>query len=220
MSAPKKWIIDTNIIVHWLMASQIMEFSIKRFRLASEFLDIYKNRYEQSISFVNKVLETPKDKHDFVIVELSLNELFSGVRDEVRSILLFVKGVPISRWASKRETKEVSFSEELSKEIYELTSLGFDALFGNNRIGIIPATSPSDEEAYLEVYSPLVFLHPDLKTQDAILVTTGIFEKTDYFVTMDSVLISLGKEKEFSKQYNMEVMYPQKALQILTRQTR
>ena len=47
-------------------------------------------------------------------------------------------------------------------------------------MGIVPATSPSDEEDYLEVYSSLVFLYPDLKIQDAILLTTGIFEKTDY----------------------------------------
>lgn len=218
MSDPKKWIVDTNILVHWLMASQIMQFSITQFRLATEFLDIYKNRYEKSINFVNKVLETPKDEHDFVVVELSLNELFSGVKDEVRSILLFVKGVPISRWTSKRETQEVKFPKDLSKKIYELTSLGLDALFASNKIGIIPATSPSDEEDYLEVYSSLVFLHPELKTQDAILVTTGIFEKANYFVTGDRDLISIGKE--LVEQYSMKVVRPQRASQILMRQIR
>ena len=218
MSDPKKWIVDTNILVHWLMASQIMQFSITQFRLATEFLDIYKNRYEKSINFVNEVLETPKDEHDFVVVELSLNELFSGVKDEVRSILLFVKGVPISRWTSKRETQEVKFPKDLSKKIYELTSLGLDTLFASNKIGIIPATSPSDEEDYLEVYSSLVFLHPELKTQDAILVTTGIFEKANYFVTGDRDLISIGKE--LVEQYSMKVVRPQRASQILMRQIR
>jgi len=218
MSDPKKWIVDTNILVHWLMASQIMQFSITQFRLATEFLDIYKNRYEKSINFVNKVLETPKDEHDFVVVELSLNELFSGVKDEVRSILLFVKGVPISRWTSKRETQEVKFPQDLSKKIYELTSLGLDTLFASNKIGIIPATSPSDEEDYLEVYSSLVFLHPELKTQDAILVTTGIFEKANYFVTGDRDLISIGKE--LVEQYSMKVVRPRRASQILMRQIR
>ena len=218
MSDPKKWIVDTNILVHWLMASQIMQFSITQFRLATEFLDIYKNRYEKSINFVNEVLETPKDEHDFVVVELSLNELFSGVKDEVRSILLFVKGVPISRWTSKRETQEVKFPKDLSKKIYELTSLGLDTLFASNKIGIIPATSPSDEEDYLEVYSSLVFLHPELKTQDAILVTTGIFERANYFVTGDRDLISIGKE--LVEQYSMKVVRPQRASQILTRRIR
>ena len=220
MSDPKKWIVDTNILVHWLMASQIMQFSITQFRLATEFLDIYKNRYEKSINFVNKVLETPKGEHDFVVVELSLNELFSGVRDEVRTILLFIKGIPMSRWASKRETTEVRFPEELSKNVYELTMRGLDTLFAINKIGIIPATSPSDEETYFEVYSPLVFLHPELKTQDAILITTGIFEKANYFVTSDSALISLGKEKEFKQEYSMKVVRPQRASQILIRQIR
>ena len=218
MSDSKKWIIDTNVIVHWLMATQIMQFVIEQFRLANEFLDIYQNRYEYSINFVNKALEVPKEEHDFVIVELSLSEIFSGVKDEVRSILLFVEGVPISRWVYKRETKEVKFPEELSKSVYELTSRGLDALFGSNKIGIIPATSPSDEEAYLEVYSSLIFLHPDLRTQDAILVTTGIFGRTNYFVTMDRALIDL--RKELTKQYSMEVVHPQRALQILKGQMR
>lgn len=220
MITPKKWIIDTNVVVHWLMAKQIMQFSIEQFRLATEFLDIYKNRYEKSINFVNKALEAPKDEHDFVVVELSLNEIFSGVRDEVRTILLFIKGIPMSRWASKRETTEVRFPEELSKNVYELTMRGFDTLFASNNIGIISATSPSDEETYFEVYSPLVFLHPDIKTQDAILITTGIFKETNYFITSDSTLISLGKEKEFKQEYSMEVVSPQKASQILTRRIR
>jgi len=220
ISDPEKWIIDTNVVVHWLMAKKIMQFAIEQFHLTSEFLDVYQNRYQHSISFVDKALGIPKSEHDFVIVELSLNEIFSGVRDEVRSILLFVKGIPISRWASKRETQEVSFSEELSKNVYELTSRGFDALFGSDKIGIIPATSPSDVETYLEVYAPLVFLHPDLKTQDAILVTTGIFEKTNYFVTTDSTLMGLGKEKEFRQEYSMEIVSPQKASNILTRRRR
>jgi len=218
MPTNKKWIIDTNILVHWLMVSQILEFSIKKFHLHSEFLETYKNRYEESISFINKILNITEVKHDFVIVELSLNELFSGVRDEVRSILLFVKGIPISRWASKRETKEVSFPPEMSEEIYKLTSLGIDSMLANKKIAIIHTTSPSDENNYLEVYSSLIFLYPDLKTQDAILITTGIFEKTDYFVTKDDALLNL--RKEIGEQYGMEIVRPQRASQILVQRTR
>ena len=215
--AKKKWIIDTNVVVHWLMANQITEFCTNKFGLSNEFLSTYKNRYQPSIDFINKVLEMSKGKYDFLMVELSLNEIFSGVRDEVRSILLFSKGVPLSRWASTRETKAARFPEGLSRNIYELTSKGFDALFGTNRVEIIPATSPSDEETYLEVYSSLVFLYPELRTQDAILITTGIFEKAHYFVSMDNALISLGKDKSFIKQYDLEVMHPTKALQTLAR---
>jgi len=195
------------------MASRILEFAIDKFHLHREFQETYANRYEESISFINKILNTQKNNHDFTIVELSLNELFSGVRDEVRSILLFVKGIPISRWASKRETREVSFQTEMSEEIYKLTSRGIDSLLVSKKIDIIHATSPSDEENYLEVYSSLIFLYPDLKTQDAILVTTGIFEKTDYFVTRDKALLNL--RRKISEQYGMEIVRPQKASHML-----
>ena len=78
---------------------------------------------------------------------------------------------------------------------------------------IIHTTSPSDENNYLEVYSSLIFLYPALKTQDAILITTGIFENIDYFVTKDDALINI--RKEILEQYRMEIVRPQKASQIL-----
>lgn len=156
MKTGKTWTIDTNIIVQWLMLKQIMPFAIKKFNLTQEFLATYESRYYSSIGFINRVLELPEKEQQFFVIEISLNELFSGIRDEIRTIMLFVKGVPISRWAYKRETKEVSFPTELSRKIYELTSQGFDILFVSKKIGIIPATVPSDNPDYFEVYSSLI----------------------------------------------------------------
>jgi hypothetical protein len=161
------------------------------------------------------VLSSPVSGYDFVIVELSLSEAFSAVRDEVRSILLFVRGIPISRWATKRETKEVSFSEGLARRVYELTSLGLDALRLGDKLGIIPATSASDEDAYFEVYSSLVFLHPELKTQDAILLATGIFQQATCFVTGDRDLVRMNKG--LKERYALQVIRPDRALQLLSR---
>ena len=211
MSTIKKWIIDTNILVHWLIAQEILKHCIDEFHLPKEFLTVYQDRFEKSITFLNNALETPKEKHLFFIVELSLSELFSGVRDEVRSILYFTHGIPISRWASKRETQEVRFPENLSEQLYNLTSKALDMLFGEQKIGIIPASSGEDN--YLDVYSSLIFLHPDLKTQDAILLTTGIFEECNYFVTADKALIKLNREIE--PRYKMALINTHKALDIL-----
>jgi len=209
------WIIDTNIIVHWLMAKQVMSCCVEQFRLSSEFSTIYENRLKHSIAFISRALEIPKERHDFLVVELSLNEIFSGVRDEVRSILLFSKGVPLSRLTSMRSAKEARFSEELAKIVYEATSRGLDTLFGTAGMDIIHTTSPSDEKTYLEVYSSLVFLHPSLATQDAILVATAIFQKADYFVTEDNTLIGLGKDKRFGARYTIKIVAPQQASQLL-----
>jgi len=129
MATIQKWFIDTNVIVHWLMTKRIMEFAIQKFRLSQGFFDAYKNRYKDSSDFIEKVLGQSKHSHEFLVTELSLNEVFSGIRDEIRSIMMFVKGIPISRWAYKRGTKEVSFPEELSIKLYELTSEGFHIFF-------------------------------------------------------------------------------------------
>ena len=211
MSTIKKWIIDTNILVHWLIAQEILKHCINEFHLPQEFLNVYQNRFEKSIAFLNNVLETQKEKHLFFIVELSLSELFSGVRDEVRSILYFTHGIPISRWVSKRETQEVRFPENLSEQLYNLASRALDTLLDEQKIEIIPASSGEDN--YLDVYSSLIFLHPDLKTQDAILLTTGIFEECNYFVTTDKALIKLNREIE--PRYKMALINTHKALDIL-----
>ena len=205
--------IDTNVLVHWLMATNIMESVAGEFDLGEELVRVYRKRYEPSCSFVDKVLQSRGSGREFVVTELSLNETFSGIRDEVRSVILFVKGVPISRWASKRETKEVSFPESLSKKIYESTLRAFDSLYGQHRIVIIPVTKPSDEENYFDIYSSLIFLNPHLMTQDAILLTTAIFEQVDCFVTADKGLTTLGRQL-FTK-YHVEVLPPEKAIRYL-----
>ncbi len=131
----------------------------------------------------------------------------------MRSVILFVKGIPISRWTYKRITKDVKFEEELSRGIYELTMEGFDQLLAEGKIGIISSISPSDVPDYYEVYSSLIFLNPELNTQDAILLTTSIFQNTDYFVTLDSDLIKLGKK--LREVYNMQVIKPQRAISMI-----
>ena len=72
---------------------------------------------------------------------------------------------------------------------------GLDVLI-ENKIEIIPTISPSDAPDYYEVYSSLIFLSPKLNTQDAILLTTSIFQEINYFVTPDSDLIinKIGKK--------------------------
>ncbi len=205
-----KWIIDTNIAVHWLIANQILEFLIKYFHLSQEFANVYKTRYMESCDFINKVLELPQEADEFLIAELSINELFSGLRDEIRTVILFKEGVPISRWASKRETEGVQLDEELSRNTHELVLKGFDTLFGAQKIRIVETTTPSDAPDYLDVYSSLIFLYPMLRTQDAMLITTAIFERATRFVTTDRDLIRVGRA--LKERYEVEVLLPTTAL--------
>lgn len=208
-----KWIIDTNVAIHWLITNQILEFLIKYFSLSQEFASVYENRYKESCDFINKILELPQRDDEFIMIELSINELFSGLRDEIRAVALFKEGVPISRWASKRETKEIQFDEELSKSIHKLVLKGFDTLFGSQKIKIVETTTPSDDPNYLDVYSSLVFLNPMLQTQDAILITTAIFERANRFVTRDKGIINAGSK--LNNRYKLEVLRPAAACRLI-----
>ena len=163
-----------------------------------------------SCDFIDRVLELPREDNEFLMVELSINELFSGLRDEIRAVILFTKGVPISRWASKRETEGVQLDEELSRNTHESVLKGFDTLFGGQKIRIVETTTPSDAPDYLDVYSSLIFLHPMLRTQDAMLITTAIFERATRFATTDKDLIRVGRA--LKERYELEVLLPTTAL--------
>lgn len=213
LSDRSAWIIDTNVLVHWIMAKHVMSYVTKEFKLGDGFYDVYHNRYQYSSDCIDNALILQFEYQEFFITELSLNELFSGIRDEVRTIMLFVNGIPLSRWASKRGTREVKFPESLSKQIYEKTLGGLDALIKENKFKILPTSMPSDRKEYFDVYSSLIFLNPNLSTQDAMLIATAIFANADYFVTADKELYEIGKKIKIS--YNLQVLNPQQTCQKL-----
>ena len=206
-------VIDSNIFVHWLMSNYVLEYVVQTKKLSSEFREVYSERYKESVMFIDFILSTRFLRLNFMVIELSLSEIISGIREEARTVILFNTGVPLSRWLSRRETKDAKIPEELGKEIYERTLKGFDQLFQQGGIEIIPTVAPSESEDYFDVYSSLIFYNPELTTQDAILLTTSIFEKANYFVTLDGVLIGLNKP--LKNEYDLSVIKPQKALNII-----
>ena len=154
-----------------------------------------------------------RNDQSFSITELSISELFSALRNEVHAILLFVQGVPLSRWSSERDyDNKNKIEESVLKNIQEQTLKGFDELFGK-KIEIIETHTPSSDKGYIDVYSSLVFLYPWLKTQDAILLCSAIFEKTNYFITTDTHLVKLNTK--LKEQYKLEVVKPETALRHL-----
>ncbi len=207
-----RFVIDSNVLVHWLMSHKIIGYIITEQKLSPEFKRVYDKRYEKSVRFIDYVLSNPRENKDVVVVEFSLSEIFSGVREEARTVIMLNKGIPLSRWISRRETREATIPEKVGKRIYELTLEGFDVLFRTEVIGIIPTATPSAFPDFFEVYSSLIFYNPELTTQDALLLTTAIFEDTDYFVTMDGYLTKLNKALRDA--YNIRIIRPDKALNI------
>lgn len=216
LSIPRKvWFIDTNITAHWVLGKGgVLNFLVKEFNLTEEFYELYSKRYEESINLIEEIIKLGKHKknNEYYISYLSINELFSALRDELRSILLFKNGVPISKWRDSRNNPDIKPSEY--KSIYEITLKSFDILFENKAIELMHEESLEDDPNYLDIYSSILFLVKEAKTQDSTLLTTAILNKADYFITKDDTLIKSAKNL-IKIHYGLELINPTQALQIL-----
>ena len=204
----KIWVIDTNILAYWIFDQSILDFFISKGNLKQEFKDVYSKRYEDSI----KLIKLLKDKKELVyIIEFCFNEVISTIRDEIRIIKMFNSGVPMSRWASERD--KVIIEEEESKEVFYRIMNEIDLLIRNKetKFEFLATTELSDEDNYLDVYSSLMFLFPQIKTQDALLLTTSIFNKIDYFVTEDQRLVKSCR-KLIRENYQFEIIKARTAI--------
>ena len=84
------WFTDANIIAHWTLGSGgLLEYLVKRFKLTEEFLEVYKRKYKDSLSFINEIIRQKENglKDEFFISYLAGNELFSAVRQVVPHIV-------------------------------------------------------------------------------------------------------------------------------------
>ena len=119
---------------------------------------------------------------------------------------MFNDGTPLSKWNLDKENKKIP--EELNKEIYEEILKAIDELLKNESTNfeLLNTSKISDNKNYLDIYSSLIFLIPRMKTQDAVLLTTTILNKADYFVTEDSRLVESCKKVKILKQYKFEVI--------------
>ncbi|MDD3933100.1 MAG: hypothetical protein PHP55_04520 [Methanoculleus sp.] len=209
------WFIDTNILAHWVLGEGgVLEFLCEQLELPCDFLNIYLGRYRISLEFVDEIMRQRKNGllDEFYISALATNELFSAIRDEVRSILLFKGGIPISRWRDSRNNPQIP--EECYEHIYGLTLASFDTLFENHGITIIPEASPWEDTTYWSICSSILFLIRESKTQDATLLTTAILNRADNFVTLDSPLIRSAKQV-LHDEYGLRLLNPTEGLQAL-----
>ena len=175
------------------MGKHVLDYIVRSRRLSPEFKEVYRNRYQNPLNLVDYIISNPSIGTRVSVVEFSLAEVFSAIRDESRSVLMLINGVPLSRWGSRRYTGHVRIPMSMGEKIYELTMEAFDKLFYEGRIEILATAGPTDYPDFFPVYSSLLFYNPELTTQDALLLTTAIFEKADYFVTEDLVINRLGR---------------------------
>ena len=197
----------------------VLDILCKGYHLSPEFRDVYLSHYSDSLSFIDTIVDDdiPESEHEFYVSSLAINELFYAVKDELRSIILFNKGMPISRWRDARTNPEIP--AKCFEAVYNQTLQSFDALLGAGSIHYVPEQSAMTDPEYWSIYAPLLFLTKDAKTQDATLLTTAIINRADYFVTRDEPLIKAAK-KTMRDDYQMELIKPSTGLALLKKKRR
>lgn len=210
-----RWCIDTNTLVPWLITdSGVLDLLIKKYQIPSDFRDIYLNRHKPSIDFIQGIIDL-KSKglpDEFYFSYLAMNEVYSAVRDEIRCILLFRNGIPLSRW--NEEKNSLDLPEDSMETVYEDIENKFDVLFGNGTI--IPLSDEPEEEGdnFSEIVASLIFKFKRVKTQDAILLTTAISVRTNYFVTFDQRLVA-EVSKDLAEKYQLRLISPSEGNALL-----
>lgn len=216
MSNPgTRWCIDTNTLVPWLITdSGVLNLLIKKYGIPKDFRDIYLNRHIHSIDFIKRIIDLKSSgfPDEFYFSYLAMNEVYSAVRDEIRSILLFKNGTPLSRW--NEEKNSIDLPADSMETVYVDIENKFDVLFGNNVI--LPLSDEPEEKGdnFSEIVASLIFTFKRVKTQDAILLTTAISVRANYFVTFDKRLIS-EVSKELDQKYQLRLISPGEADTLL-----
>jgi predicted nucleic acid-binding protein len=212
--------IDTNTLVPWLIKEAgVLGLLETKFRLSKEFTDVYLERHKHSISFIEKFIFLKSKGYDgnCYCSYLAMNELYSAIRDEVRSIILLKEGIPLSRWIEERHT--VAFPEECAEIIFTKIDEYFNKLIETDLI--IPLSDEPEENGdhFSEIVASLIFKFKRIKTQDAILLATAISIQANYFVTFDQRLID-EVQKDLVDNYDLRLITPKQGNHLLSIQRR
>ncbi|MFC1755172.1 hypothetical protein ACFL96_17555, partial [Thermoproteota archaeon] len=144
--------IDTNILVQWIMVEgKILDYLINKFNLSAEFKHVYIERYEMSLTLLNNILDQKYTKTiEFSVSTLVTNELFSGIKSELISILKLKEGIPLSKWNDTRNIPEIS--EEIYKEVYNRILRAFDQLFSKHKLELIEEKNALTIKGYYDIF--------------------------------------------------------------------
>lgn len=179
-----KVFIDANIIANWILISS----SANR---VEELKDdkILSERF-RTFSYSYVLIEALKEENTYEAVTsiLALGEVYHVLYNEVLSLKMYRSGIPLTLWSKLRSKNDLTedeksiFWDTVRNHLNELKSF----------IAVI------DDKVDDEIYPKLV-LDYGLRPHDAILLTTAILNECEWFITNDSEIIQLNKQKSKHK---------------------
>jgi len=126
---------------------------------------------------MNLVLKGDIKEFKFYTSDLAISEIFYALYDEYRCRMMRRDGVPLSSWTRIKHRFKLE-EEDLNELVNEIT-----AFLDKVRDKLLHL-----KEVYnFEIIADMVLNH-EIKTQDAILLSTAISNNCDLFVTQDREL--------------------------------
>lgn len=184
-----KVFIDANVIANWILISSSVE------RLEELRDDKILSERFRTFSYSYVLIEALKedDMYEAVTSTLAIGEVYHVLYNEVLSLKLYRSGIPITLLSKLRSKNDLTedekslFWETVRSHLNELKSF----------IVVI------DDNVNDEVYPKLV-LDYGLRPHDAILLTTAVCNGCNWFITNDSEIIQLNKQKSKGKKRRKE----------------
>lgn len=192
------FLLDSNVIAYWIIHSEILNLATKELGLPEELVTAYRVRYSTSINLVNSIIKTNHNPtFKFYTYEFNFFETNSAIKSEIRSMYLFTKGVPFSKWSDPREFPKIEVSEKFIEEINKRYYKAYRQLTTKKRVNLLVIPFSSDGERFdlqMSIFQDLMYRLPNLRTQDGILVSACLVNRIQYFVTRDKSLKDLNND--------------------------
>ena len=83
----RAYLIDSNIIAHWVLAKRILKIALEALNLPNNMILAYEKRYSNSVELIDKILLTKVNREvDFLTFDFNLFEVVKALKDEIRTM--------------------------------------------------------------------------------------------------------------------------------------
>lgn len=171
--------LDSNVIANWILIGDIFSNGLDFEK--DKILNLRLEKLSYSYILIEALFEN--DDYEIKTCSLALGEIFHVIHNELLSLKMYRKGIPLTLWSKLR--RKYDLTEEEQATVRNIINKYIKKL----RKKVIETDDKVDDKIY-----PKLALGYKLRTHDAVLLTTAILEKCSWFITNDTEIIELNKK--------------------------